>query len=164
MTNLYKLLGVSPDAEPKEIQSCYRRLAQLYHPDVSELPTAEATRRMVELNTAWETLRDPVARLEHDAALRAQERQQTNPPPDPPTEPPTVGVPPMVPSNSKAISSFGYDATAQKLYVKFRKGGLYVYFGVPANVYQALTVAESRGRFVLRFIVNGRYRYERIGN
>ena len=168
MVNLYKLLDVQPSASKRDIQSSYRRLSKLFHPDVSDLPKAEANQRMVELNAAWETLQNPVSRLEHDEVLRAHEQSQSERSPRPPrensSEPPPVGVPPMVQSNSKAISSFGYDASQNKLYVKFRAGGLYVYFGVPANVYQALTVAESRGRFVLRFIVSGGYRYERIGN
>ena len=33
MTDYYKILGVSEDADAKEIKSKYRKLAMKYHPD-----------------------------------------------------------------------------------------------------------------------------------
>ena len=33
MTDYYKILGVSEDADVKEIKSKYRKLAMKYHPD-----------------------------------------------------------------------------------------------------------------------------------
>jgi hypothetical protein len=40
MTDLYQILGVSPQASEREIKAAYRRLAKLYHPDVNPSPPA----------------------------------------------------------------------------------------------------------------------------
>src|SRR5712691_2924944 len=64
---LYAVLQVDPRAETEIIESAFRRLAQKYHPDVSDDPTSEA--RMRELNAAYAVLRDPVRRAEYDAQL-----------------------------------------------------------------------------------------------
>jgi len=69
-TNYYRTLQVDPAAESEVIQAAYRRLAQLYHPDVNHAPDAE--QRMREINEAWEVLRDPEKRRAYDAYL-AQE-------------------------------------------------------------------------------------------
>lgn len=60
----YKVLQVDHEAEDEVIQAAYRRLAQKYHPDRSPGPDAAA--RMVAINAAWDILRDPVRRAEHD--------------------------------------------------------------------------------------------------
>jgi curved DNA-binding protein CbpA len=65
----YKILQVDPEADPEVIQAAYRRLAQKYHPDVA--PDAEAAARMIAINAAWETLRDPGRRAAHDRARAA---------------------------------------------------------------------------------------------
>lgn len=62
----YKVLQVDPEADPEVIQAAYRRLAQKFHPD--RAPGAEAAERMVEINAAWELLRDPGRRAEYDRA------------------------------------------------------------------------------------------------
>ena len=38
----YDVLGVSKDADEKEIKSAFRKLAKQYHPDVNKEPDAEA--------------------------------------------------------------------------------------------------------------------------
>ena len=38
----YAVMGVSPDADAKEIKTAYRRLARKYHPDISKEANAEA--------------------------------------------------------------------------------------------------------------------------
>lgn len=68
--NYYRILQVDPEAEPEVIQSAYRRLAQLYHPDVSKAPDAE--QRMRDLNEAWEILRDPAARRRYDEHMASK--------------------------------------------------------------------------------------------
>jgi chaperone protein DnaJ len=57
----YAILGVSRDADEKEIKSAYRRLARKYHPDVNPNDkTAEA--KFKEISEAYEVLSDPEKR------------------------------------------------------------------------------------------------------
>lgn len=51
---------VDEEADEEIITIVYRKLAQRYHPDVD--PSPEAQRRMVEINEARATLRDPERR------------------------------------------------------------------------------------------------------
>jgi len=60
----YTLLGVSPDATPKEITTAFRKLALQYHPDVN--PSEEAKERMPLLNVAYGVLSDPEQRRKYD--------------------------------------------------------------------------------------------------
>ena len=64
----YKVLQVDPDADVDVIQAAYRRLARKFHPDLAggtvDATTAEA--RMIEINTAWDQLRDPARRAAYD--------------------------------------------------------------------------------------------------
>ena len=62
----YKVLQVDPDADREVIEAAYKRLARKYHPDVSKEPNPVA--RMVQINQAWELLRDPVRRASVDRA------------------------------------------------------------------------------------------------
>jgi curved DNA-binding protein CbpA len=62
----YRVLQVDPDAEQDVIASAYKRLARRYHPDVS--PDPASVQRMVQLNQAWEVLRDPIRRAAVDRA------------------------------------------------------------------------------------------------
>lgn len=55
---------------------------------------------------------------------------------------------------SQIIQSVGYDAEACTLEVQFRNGWLYQYDGVPAEIYRALMVADSHGRYLKRNIVD----------
>jgi len=64
----YRVLQVDPEADPEVVQAAYRRLAQKYHPDTTNVPDAAA--RMVAINAAWETLRDPKRRAAFDAERR----------------------------------------------------------------------------------------------
>lgn len=77
----YNIMGVARDATQDEIKRAYRRLARKYHPDVSDLPDAEA--RFKELGEAYEVLKDPEKRAAYDQ-LGANWRagQDFNPPPD----------------------------------------------------------------------------------
>lgn len=66
MQTHYDNLKVSQDAPIEVIQAAYRSLAKKYHPDVYPAhPDAERIMRLI--NTAYEVLRDPVRRKEHDA-------------------------------------------------------------------------------------------------
>ena len=68
----YDVLQVLPTAEQEIVEAAYRRLAQRYHPDVSDDP--DAAERMKQLNAAYQVLRDPRRRAEYDALLEAQRR------------------------------------------------------------------------------------------
>ncbi len=92
----YKILQVDPEAEDEVIEAAYKRLARKYHPDVS--PLRESQDRMVQLNQAWEQLRDRTRRAAVDrartrttgsaarvAAADAQSRTAGQPPATAPT-------------------------------------------------------------------------------
>ncbi|MBE6676143.1 MAG: J domain-containing protein, partial [Ruminococcaceae bacterium] len=57
MSDPYKILGISPDADEDEIKKAYRTLARKYHPDryagKPELQ-ASAEQKMKEINAAYE--------------------------------------------------------------------------------------------------------------
>ena len=60
----YEVLGVSKDADEKEIKSAFRRLAKKYHPDVSKEPNAEE--KFKEAQEAYAVLSDPNKRAQYD--------------------------------------------------------------------------------------------------
>jgi len=61
----YDILGVSRDADEKEIKRAFRRLARKHHPDVNPGdPGAEE--RFKEINEAYEVLSDPEKRRKYD--------------------------------------------------------------------------------------------------
>jgi curved DNA-binding protein CbpA len=63
----YQILMVDPAADPDIISVVHRRLAQRFHPDVD--PGMEARARMLEINEAYDTLKDPDRRRRYDAQL-----------------------------------------------------------------------------------------------
>lgn len=75
----YKIMGVSSNADPKEIKMAYRRLARKYHPDISKEPNAEE--KFKEVGEAYEVLKDPEKRKVYDqyaANWEAQQRGQAS--------------------------------------------------------------------------------------
>lgn len=60
----YAILTISHTSCDKEIRQNYRQLARKYHPDVNSAPDAAA--RFKEIQTAYETLSDPVKRRKYD--------------------------------------------------------------------------------------------------
>lgn len=60
----YGVLGVSKDADVKQIKEAYKELAKKYHPDTSSEENAED--RMKEINEAYSTLQDPQKRQQYD--------------------------------------------------------------------------------------------------
>ena len=70
-----ELLGLPQNARQSAVEVRYRRLAQIYHPDLNpDVPTAH--RRMLELNAAWELLTGsrPLPRQEEQRPDHAQAR------------------------------------------------------------------------------------------
>lgn len=63
--DLYAVLGISPNADPGEIRTAYRRLARKYHPDVNA-GDAQATVKFQEIGEAYEWLSDPAKRVKFD--------------------------------------------------------------------------------------------------
>ena len=57
-------------------------------------------------------------------------------------------IPEMHPVESSAVARIGYDAEPEEAFVEFLGGDLYAYEGVPADVYEELAHAESKGTFV----------------
>ncbi|OAL54702.1 DnaJ-domain-containing protein [Pyrenochaeta sp. DS3sAY3a] len=57
----YKVLGISRDADAREIKKAYRRLSKVYHPDkasANNLSPEEAQKKMAAVNEAYEVLSD----------------------------------------------------------------------------------------------------------
>jgi hypothetical protein len=71
-TDYYRLLGVRSHANAQEIGKAFRRKAARVHPDANANPTG-SSRLFVELNDAYQTLRDPLLRQHYDI-----NRQQPN--------------------------------------------------------------------------------------
>ena len=103
--NYYELLSVAPDADPDQIRTAYRTLAQIYHPDrLSHLkPEARAfaEERFKALNQAYGVLSDAGKRAAYDATLK----QPAPPPraamrgePRTPYTPPTSSAQPNTPT------------------------------------------------------------------
>lgn len=61
----YKILGVSRNADDKELKQAYRKLARQYHPDAN-LNDASAEERFKEINEAYEVLSDGEKRRMYD--------------------------------------------------------------------------------------------------
>lgn len=70
----YKVMGLSPQADEKEIKLAYRRLARKYHPDISKEKDAEA--HFKEVGEAYEVLKDPQKRQVYDQYMRDVELNQ----------------------------------------------------------------------------------------
>lgn len=72
----YDVLGVSRNATTEQLHRAHRALARRYHPDAApdsaEVGSAEAARRIREVNEAWQELRDPHRRARYDQTLEPE--------------------------------------------------------------------------------------------
>ncbi len=81
--NYYRTLCVEPDASGEEIKSAYRKLAQRFHPDVSDDPDSEG--KFKAIGEAYRTLKLPETRLAYDRRiLPSYDRDTFTPPFDTP--------------------------------------------------------------------------------
>ena len=62
--DLYAALGITHTADAAAVRDAYRRLAKLYHPDVSTF--ADAHQRFIRITEAYEVLGDPERRRRYD--------------------------------------------------------------------------------------------------
>jgi curved DNA-binding protein CbpA len=72
----YRELGVEPNVDLKRLRRAYHAKARQLHPDLGGDPTA-----MARLNLAYELLRDPARRRQHDAARPRPPRPPRDAPP-----------------------------------------------------------------------------------
>lgn len=63
--------------------------------------------------------------------------------------------------HSSNIEAIGYDALEQLLAIRFTSGSTYEYEGVPAEVYNALMGAHSKGSFFYQNI-RGQYATRKV--
>jgi hypothetical protein len=59
------------------------------------------------------------------------------------------------------LAAVAYNADWRHLYLRFRSGDVYCYREVPAERYQELLAAESKGQYCRQHILN-RFPYDRI--
>ncbi|KAF6757205.1 DnaJ-domain-containing protein [Ephemerocybe angulata] len=64
-TELYELLGVSPDSSPDDIKKAYKKKAKEHHPD-KNINDPDAGQKFQEMAAAYEILNDPDAREVYD--------------------------------------------------------------------------------------------------
>jgi hypothetical protein len=62
---------------------------------------------------------------------------------------------------STTLATVGYDESLKQLQLEFCSRAVYLYFGVPATVYEALLDAPSKGRY-FNGNIRGRYPYRQI--
>ena len=75
--NYYEILGVKRDATIKEIKKAYKNLAKKWHPDLNRDNIKVAEEKMKEINVAYTTLSDEVARIDYNKKLDAESKTST---------------------------------------------------------------------------------------
>ncbi len=81
---LYERLEVSPQASINEIRRAYHKLVKKYHKKTDNVNTKEFNDQLMQINIAYNVLKDPVKRKQYDQLLAeeaAQQRQKTPTPP-----------------------------------------------------------------------------------
>jgi DnaJ family protein C protein 3 len=75
----YKVLGVSRDADERDIKRAYRKLVKEHHPDKSAakgVPKEVAQAKIAAINEAYETLKDPELKARVDRGEDPNDPQQ----------------------------------------------------------------------------------------
>lgn len=130
ITNYRKLLGVTPEADLKELKSVYRNLMKEWHPDKFQDNDAEklaAEEKSKELIKAYHFLVS-IAPETIEQALPEYKATIT----------------------SSQIIDFNYEK--QILKIQFVDGSSYEYYGVPKNLYVKLCQTDIPDRFCRRHI------------
>lgn len=78
MKNYYEILGVHKDAEDFVIRAAYKALAQKYHPDKWKSNLDESSKKMQEINRAYEVLSDKDKRTAYDENLKESYRNKSS--------------------------------------------------------------------------------------
>lgn len=68
--NYYKVLGITPWANERQIRTAYRDLSKLYHPDTTKLRAEVSLEKFKELNQAYATLSNPDRRKFYDQSIQ----------------------------------------------------------------------------------------------
>lgn len=64
--NPYDVLGISKDASEKEIKAAFKKMSIKHHPDRNPDNIDEASKKMAEVNAAYEILKDPKKKANYD--------------------------------------------------------------------------------------------------
>jgi DnaJ family protein C protein 3 len=77
----YKVLGVSRDANEREIKKAYRKMTKKYHPDKyrGELSPEDIQKKMSSINEAYEVLSDPELKERFDNGDDPNSQEQQHP-------------------------------------------------------------------------------------
>jgi DnaJ family protein C protein 3 len=77
----YKVLGVSRDADAREIKKAYRKLTKQYHPDKyrGDMTAEQIQKKMSEINEAYEVLSDPALKERFDRGDDPNSQEGQNP-------------------------------------------------------------------------------------
>lgn len=79
MKNYYEILEVNKKASREIIDKAYKVLVKKYHPDLYESPKKQyATKKIKEINEAYNILSDDFLREQYDIELEKQEIEQLN--------------------------------------------------------------------------------------
>jgi curved DNA-binding protein CbpA len=134
------VLGIAPGATAEEIRAAYRKLVLRWHPDRHfgdpEMQRT-ALEKTQEINAAYAALNGEIRKEKGEGAPARKGGRFAFP----------SEFAPERPLNSRTIASVGYDDRFRLLYVKFRKGAVYVYHDVPRPVYEGLLAARSHERY-----------------
>jgi DnaJ family protein C protein 3 len=78
----YKVLGVSRDADDREIKRAWRKLTMQFHPDKADkqgISQEEAQKKMSAVNEAYEVLKDPELKARFDRGDDPNDQQGGSP-------------------------------------------------------------------------------------
>ena len=67
----------------------------------------------------------------------------------------------LKPVDSEMLLAAGYDEKSHSLFAEFRTGETYRYKNVPSFIYTGLMSADSKGRYMHKYVLE-RFDYERV--